>query len=201
MHEIITDLEYAITNFKKTPGFDKLITEMAASAEKADGGSFLIQVLKAKGDEFVGNIREFESFYLSGARFEADIALNSGKLMEFKSFAKSTWQNFGDESSLNQLKAYLRSGNKFEYIANKTKLLNDGITDPLKFTKQQFQRVFKNNVEEIFNIIWENQILRERFWPSLPLNLTSQVKFKYKKDFSGIIADVNNQFYSLIKVE
>lgn len=124
MHEIFDDLDYAIANYSQTKGFDKLITEMAAHHNKADGGAFVVSYLHKQGNSFVSKVESFEDFYLSGNRFEADIKLFEGgkiKLLEFKSFSESTWKTFGDVSNLNQLKAYIKSGESFEYVANKTK--------------------------------------------------------------------------------
>lgn len=162
LDEIIDDLDFAITNYKDKNGFDKLLTEMAAHRNKADGGAFMLQYIKNKGTSFANKVQEFESFYLSGERFEADIKLFDGatKLMEFKSFAKNSWEAFGGTSSLNQLKGYIKSGEVFEYVANKTKLLNDGVTDPAKFVKQQFQRVFKKNSGDIYDA---NELFAKQF--------------------------------------
>ncbi len=55
--EIIGDLDYAITHYADKQGFDKLVTEMAAQATKADGGAFLLQVLKSKGDDFIHKVQ------------------------------------------------------------------------------------------------------------------------------------------------
>ncbi|MDR0865389.1 MAG: hypothetical protein LBO74_10735 [Candidatus Symbiothrix sp.] len=154
--EVLDDLDFAITNYSKTPGFDKLLTEMAAHANKADGGAFALQYLRSQGTGFASKVQEFESFYLSGARFEADIKIKDGveKLLELKSWSKSTWETFGSGSSLEQLKGYIESYKKdknlFEYIANKTKLVNDGVADPIGFVKGKFQNAFKNNAKELF---------------------------------------------------
>lgn len=75
-------------------------------------------------------------------------------------FAKSSWEAFGGTSSLNQLKGYIKSGEVFEYVANKTKLLNDGVTDPGKFVKEQFQRVFKKNSADIYDA---NEVFAKQF--------------------------------------
>ncbi len=47
-------------------------------------------------------------------------------------------------------------GNKFEYVANKRKLINDGLSNPKQYIKEQFQRIFKNNEYEIFEDVWES---------------------------------------------
>jgi len=197
LDEIIDDLDFAITNFKDKKGFDKLLTEMAAHSNKADGGAFMLQYLKSKGAGFANNVQEFESFYLSGERFEADIKLFDGvtKLIEFKSFAKSSWEAFGGTSSLNQLKGYMKSGEVFEYVANKTKLLNDGVADPAKFVKEQFQRVFKKNAEDFFKPVNQGgldiNIIKKQFGNGID----------DLDDFLDVIKNLDSKIYKNIKVE
>lgn len=50
---------------------------------------------------------------------------------------------------LNQLKSYIIDGN-FEYVFNKAKLLGEVKPNPEIFVKKEFQKIFKNNYEEIF---------------------------------------------------
>jgi hypothetical protein len=47
------------------------------------------------------------------------------------------------------LKNYIKDGN-FEYIIDRQNLLNDGVLDPESFVKGEFQKVFKENAEELF---------------------------------------------------
>lgn len=194
--EIVDDLNYAIKKFKNKPEskFDKLITEMTAHKHKADGGAFMLQVLKNKGDDFIDKIQEFESFYLSGRRLEADIKLiDQGTivLQEFKSYAKNSWNNLG----LDQLKGYLKSGNKFEYIANKTKLLNDNVSDPKKFLKDKFQTIFKNDNYKIFEDIWENSFMKNK------LDLNGLSKTDAKEVFIELVDELDDDLFDFIKVE
>jgi len=58
----------------------------------------------------------------------------------------------------NQLKAYIRSGN-FEYIVDYQKLLKDGVADPVKFVREEFQEVFRKNAQELFE---QNETLFKR---------------------------------------
>ncbi|MBP1225395.1 fibronectin type III domain-containing protein [Flavobacterium sp. 1355] len=201
LDEIIDDLDFAITNYKDKNGFDKLLTEMAAHSNKADGGAFMLQYLKNKGAKFASKVQEFESFYLSGERFEADIKLFDGvtKLVEFKSFAKSSWEAFGGTSSLNQLKGYIKSGEVFEYVANKTKLLNDGVADPLKFVKEQFQRVFKKDDYAMFEEFWNNPTWKDKLWKSSEFpNLTKQ---NAKLVFKNWVDKGDDSLFKFINVE
>ncbi|KFF17761.1 fibronectin type III domain-containing protein [Flavobacterium hydatis] len=201
LDEIIDDLDFAITNYKDKNGFSKLLTEMAAHSNKADGGAFMLQYLKDKGATFANKVQEFESFYLSGERFEADIKLFDGvtKLIEFKSFAKSSWESFGGTSSLNQLKGYIKSGELFQYIGNKTKLLNDGVADPEKFVKEQFQRVFKKDDYALFEEFWNSSTWKDKLWKSSEFpNLTKQ---NAKLIFKNWIDKGDDSLFKFISVQ
>ena len=46
--------------------------------------------------------------------------------------------------------AYLKSGDDFNYTANIMKLAD--VDNPTKFVKEQFQKVFKKNVNEIYDV-------------------------------------------------
>jgi len=128
--------------------------------------------------------------------------LGEGSLKEFKSFAKDSWKGFGGNGSnnLKQLQAYIKSGKPFEYVANKTKLINDGVTDPLTFVKQQFQRVFKEDNYALFDDIW-NGSMKNRLWDDIPQNITPQILGKYQNKFKLMVDDVNSDFYKFINVE
>ncbi len=193
--EIIADLDLALTKFKTTEGFDKLLTEMAASGEKADGGAFLLQVLQTRGDNFTSQVQSFEKFYLSGERFEADIQLTSGKLIEFKSWGKDTWYNLNRGSSFEQLKAYFKSGNDFDYVSNKAKLTGAGVSDPLKYVQERFQSVFKQNDYGIFEDIWVNKGLVNK------LGMSDLNKADAKELFIDMVDKLENTLFAFIKTE
>lgn len=195
INEILDDLSYSVSNFYTTDGFDKLLKEMAASSEKADGGAFLLQVIKSRGDDFAQQIEGFEKFYLSGARFEADIKLHSGKLIEFKSWSKETWYNLGKESSLEQLKAYFKSGNEFEYVGNLKKLENASIASPNKYVRERFQSVLKQNNYSIFEDIWTNKYFIKK------LGLEDLSKADAREVFIEMVDSIDEVLYSFIKVE
>lgn len=187
--EILEDINFAISRYKDKSGFDKLITEMTAHKHKADGGAFMLQVLKSKGDDFVNKVQEFESFYLSGTRFEADIKLvDNGKviLQEFKSYAKDSWNSLG----INQLKGYLKSTEYFEYIGNRTKLINDGVPNPSQFVKEKLQTIFKKDNYNIYNeIIQESPDAFKRFG------------INTKGQFIQKVNNLDDDLFGFIKVE
>ena len=192
MDEYIEDLDFAITAFGNNPekNFIKLINEMAGSFKKADGGSFMLHVLKSKGTGFASQVAKFEDIYLAEELFEADIKLLSNgneSLWEFKSFIPESWNIF---TGGNQLKAYIRSGKSFEYLANKTKLINGNIGNPLEFVKQQFQRIFKTNNYKLYDDI-----------VSEAPNAFIQFGISNKGDFVQKVNNIASDLYNFVKVE
>jgi hypothetical protein len=93
---------------------------------------------------------ELKAKIVDEANFMSDIVLKSGKKMEYKSWKQSSFKRLlnGDQAK-NQLKAYIQHGD-FEYVVDAKKLLNDGVLDPGKFVKGEFQKVFKDNAKELF---------------------------------------------------
>ena len=191
--EIIDDLDFAITHYGNKPenNFGKLLTEMASLGNKADGGAFMLQYLKEQGAGFASKVKEFENFYLDGANFEADIKMLDGTLKEFKSYAKNSWESFGGTSSLNQLKGYIKSGQPFEYIANKTKLINDGVADPNTFVKEQFQRVFKKDNYALFEEFMNNPIWKDKLFKNLS-------ETQAKSAFKNFVDNFDSRIYNVI---
>lgn len=153
MNVIIDNLDWLWTNFKKgNANVQKLLTEMVASPQKADGGAYMINVLWTNAQQeagYVKSIKSFEYRYLDNGDFEADLVrVVGGKtvLSEYKSWSKTSWDMFGINGT-SQLKGYLRSGDFF-YIANVTKL-NKEVDKPLQYVKEQFLKAFIND-ESIF---------------------------------------------------
>lgn len=68
-------------------------------------------------------------------------------------------------------------GNKFEYVANNRKLLNDGLSNPKQYVKEQFQRIFKNNK-----------------------SLLASLKINNKAQFIRLVNDNSSILYNFIKV-
>jgi hypothetical protein len=157
---IIENMDWALTKFKdKKVDIKKLFTEMATQGGynpyKADGGAFILNVLRTKSDAYLNSITSFEARYLSGASFEADIRRVESStvyLEEYKSYTSGSWYNFTtSKSAIKQLGAYLESGEQFSYFANVTKL--DKVTNPLEFVQKRFQTFFANptNATLLFN--------------------------------------------------
>jgi len=157
MHQAISDLDWAWATFKEgNVDVHKLFTEMAANYQKADGGAYMLSVLRTNAlqdQNYVRSITSFEYQFLEDGRFEADLVReidNKRYLSEFKSWKSETWAGFSTtEKYVNQFKAYVRSGDKIEYIANVSKL--SGETNPLQYVRQQFVKAIKNNAEELYD--------------------------------------------------
>jgi len=84
---------------------------------------------------------------------------------------------------------YIKNGN-FEYILDAKKLINDGVTDPSKFVREQFQDVFKKNAKELFE---QNQEFFKK------LNITNETFLKNLADNNRLID--HPLFDLIIKVE
>jgi hypothetical protein len=124
----------------------------------------VFESIEKRGDEFVKQISSFEAKIIDEANYTSDILLKSGKRMEYKSWKKGSFEKLmKGEQFKNQLKAYLKSweeGAGFEYVIDRNKLLKDGVLDPDKFVKGEFQKVFKENAKELFE---QNQSFFRQF--------------------------------------
>ncbi|WP_135836055.1 hypothetical protein [Empedobacter tilapiae] len=197
MHVIIDDLDWALITFKDKPDVIKVLTEMSASGPKADGGAFMLNTLRNKPKEFINSIEGFEIKYLPDRQFEADIkrAINGRThLGEYKSYKKTTWENFPNNTgSVDQLMGYLKSGEDFSYTANIMKLAD--ADNPTRFVKEQFQKVFKKNVNEIFKPTEKGGMsisnIRKQFGENI----------ETPKDFLDEINNFDSKIYKNIIVE
>jgi hypothetical protein len=132
--------------------------------------------------------------------FTTDIKLKpdaihlNGFNLEYKSWKKGSFEKLmkGDQFK-NQLKNYIHNGD-FEYIFDKGKLLKDGVLDPDKFVKGEFQKVFKENAEELFN---QNPDLFKQ------LNKVGGGKIENVSQFRQLIDDNSfiDQLSTFIKIE
>ena len=89
--------------------------------------------------------------------------------------------------------AYLKSGDDFNYTVNIMKLAN--VDNPTKFVKEQFQKAFKKNMDEIFKPIEKG---------GKYLSEAAIIKKLGTSDLNIIksrINNINDNFYEFIKVE
>jgi hypothetical protein len=163
---------------------------------KFHGEKFVFENIEKRGDDFARQISTFEAKIVDEANFMSDIVLKSGKKMEYKSWKQSSFKRLlnGDQAK-NQLKAYIQHGD-FEYVVDAKKLLNDGVLDPDKFVKGEFQKVFKDNAERWFKSIEDGGEL---------LNKQQLEKLFGTDNLSAIkgkLNDIEDEFYKqIIKVE
>ena len=154
----------------------------------------MLSYLNSKGATFAESIEKFEFVYLANGGFKADVKLIGGTLLEFKSWGKVAWGFLGTGDHLLQLKAYIKSGNKFEYVVNKIRLIKDNVPDALKFVKEKFQMVFKDNNYAIFKSIENGGELytKQQLIDLFGSDNIQLIKLK--------IDDINNEFYNFIKL-
>jgi hypothetical protein len=143
-----------LDKLSKIPNFDKILVDMAQMWSKYQGGKFVLEHLSKKGDDFLITITTFEGKIDDATNFVADVVRRNGNkiigYLEYKSWKVSSFKYLHGEQSIKQFKNYLQNGN-FEYIFDKNKLLKE-VADPERFVKEQFQKVFKNHVENIWKI-------------------------------------------------
>ncbi len=88
---------------------------------------------------------------------------------------------------------YLKSGEDFSYTANIMKLAD--VDNPTKFVKEQFQKVFKKNVNEIFKPTEKGGMsigtIRKQFGENI----------ETPKDFLDEINNLDSKIYKNIIVE
>jgi len=133
-----------------------------------------------------------------------------------KSFKKSTITNISTNTELiNQFKAYLSNQNvssisNFEYIFDKRKLLKefyqgvdgadlsklfDNEAAAEEFIKKEFQKMFENNAEEIFNA--NSQLFFGKQWNGVTITRWEILRDLAKDDPTFW----QSEFFSFIKVQ
>jgi len=118
--------------------------------EEVPWRKFMFENLYNTRRETIRTIDKFETVFDGLGNYTADISLITGQKLEYKSWKRSSFRTLlnGDQAK-NQLKAYIRSGD-FEYVVDYQKLLKDGVADPVKFVREEFQEVFRKNAQELF---------------------------------------------------
>ncbi|MDR1180668.1 MAG: hypothetical protein LBL13_01635, partial [Bacteroidales bacterium] len=146
METVIDNLNDAISKYSNLSGFNSFIREMAQTSRKAKGGAFTLKLLKERLNDltengqyvlkgFEGTIPDTETGNMFDLMFE-QVSNNQivKKMVEAKNWTNV--QKVGDE----QLLAYIKSGNKFEYYFNGT---SEGM-------KLKFRECFKKNIDRWF---------------------------------------------------
>ena len=99
------------------------------------------------------------------------------------------------------INGYLRSIKNIddlEWKAGLDKLKNKGWTDAnaLSNMKEQWQSVFKNKSDEIFEVIWENESLRNSLFGNLA---SSQTNSRYL--FNSLVQKTDDKIFKFVIVE
>lgn len=130
--------------------------------------------------------------YLDGREFEADIGriVNDKKhLSEYKSYVTQTWLNFSNSSSnIKQLKAYIISGESFDYTANMMKLQE--VDNPTRFVREQFQKIFLKDNYKFYDEIRE-----------LEPKALLRFGISSKNEFAKTVSNLDSKIYANIIVE
>lgn len=115
-------------------------------------------------------------------------------LAEFKSYATATWQNIKNSPKfIQQFKNYLvttdiTSIEKLAYVVNTTKATQSEI-------KLAFKELFLAKKEEIFDVIWNNPLLRNDLFEGNGIEISKTI-------FTDLINGANNnKLYNFIKTE
>jgi hypothetical protein len=87
--------------------------------------------------------------------------------------------------------------NKLHYVFDDLKF------DNLDAIKQQFQKLYQKNADDVFDVIWNNQNLRSSLFGNEISNITDMniAKQISKQSFNSKINDINNNIYKFIKAE
>mgnify|MGYP007106197887 CR=1 FL=1 len=114
------------------------------------------------------------------------------KFAEFKSYALSTWQNIVNRPKfLQQFERYLQDISEIDelqYIFNSSKASETQVKDA-------FKELFVAKKVEIFDVIWENQSLRDNvFGPDI-------LKIDAESDFVDLINSIDSKLYNFIKAQ
>ena len=120
-----------------------------------------------------------------------DVELTNGTKYEFKSYSEASVSLIpSSESFLKQHLSYLADTddlNKMSYVFDANKM-----ADRSKIV-QQFQKMYQNNVDDIFNVIQNNQQLRSSLFRD---NMLSP-----KQQLNQLISDTNSALYGFLKID
>ncbi|WP_205513247.1 hypothetical protein [Longitalea arenae] len=205
LNVIIDDMDWALTAFKnKNVDIQKVFTEMATQGglnyTKADGGAYMLNVLKtnaAQDADYISSITKFEYQYLDDGSFEADVFRTVGDqthLSEFKSYTSTSWEGFSyADKNVRQFAAYIKSNQKFEYFANVAKLSE--VPNPAELVKNQFLKIFKDNAKVVFDPA--SPLFKNITYNGKTINITT---YKQLENLAGNADFINSSLFNFVKV-
>jgi hypothetical protein len=185
------------TNFgsKNVDGFDYTFNQFSSgNINFRDGLNHMASYMKKHPDEF-RNINGFEFRYNDDILRRADARVGEHTLYEFKNWSPdnvNVWGNFfsGKGNSYEQFLEYLRdpelgSLNNLHYVFN-------GQKADIMQVKNAFKELFTNKMDEIFEVIWNNQGLKNSLFGGRNNNAA-------KSYFNELIqGSDNNRLYNFI---
>lgn len=161
--EHLDDVKHLVENFDIIEGFDKAILPLKNQNFYAqDGASHMLTKLRTLQPNEVAKLegKIIDADNLEGICTNClfDIELTNGKKLELKSYSESTIGNIANSTKFkNQFRAYLAfvdNMDGFEYIFNGRK------TTDLSNIKQNFQSLFTNEANNLFNTLGQSKFLQ-----------------------------------------
>ena len=191
MDQMLANVEH-ILQFSDKPGFSSVMTNLKSNVNNRDGIHHMITYMKNNADEFV-NVLEFEFRYADDILNKADVLVGSVKY-EFKSWTVGTqnpWKAFfgGTGNSYTQFIRYLENStdmSSLKYVFNGGKATESQV-------KLAFKELFQTKKTEIFEVIWENQSLRNDLF-GVDVSRSDAIL-----DFDDLILSTDSKLYDFIK--
>lgn len=202
--DYLADLKIFVTGFKDVDGFKEVVSAMKNTNDKVQDGltHMLDKVKKYDPDNiaaFEGRIAEAladaDDLAAICERCLFDVKFKNGSFAEFKSYSLETIQKISGplgKTFNKQFRQYLQGVSNIEelrYIFNKSKIQD------LLVVKGEFKKMFLNNTEEIFDVIWNNQSLRTSLFPRI------NDPIKGLDAFNKSVNNMDSNLYKFIKIE
>jgi hypothetical protein len=185
-------------------GFEDVIKELkkvntGGSPNYAmEGAAFMIDKIRKTPEITPSMISRFDGRFEGEigdicANCRLDIELTNGTKYEYKSYSESSINRIStSESFRKQHLSYLAETediSKLNYIFDAKKF--NRIDD----IKKQFQKLYQNNVDDVFDIVWNNTKLRNRLFEA---NIGGA---EAKLDFADYVKNMDDKLFKFIKSE
>lgn len=176
--EYLEDVKIFVDKFQglRGKGFEDVITTMKnPNARVLDGLTHMLDNVKRYDPEIVDAFEGRIADGLSDADDLAavcdgclfDVKFTGQSFAEFKSYSLSTIKGISEPRGVKfvkQFKQYIQSigdVDDLRYVFNSNKI------EDVNLIKAEFQNLFKNKTDEMFNVYWENQSLRSGLFPDI----------------------------------
>ncbi|MCB0647791.1 MAG: hypothetical protein KDC49_14075 [Saprospiraceae bacterium] len=209
MHQYLKDVEKFVKTYGKNIGGNNSAAVFSSGITSGNqahvyGAVFMLSAMQ-------NDFTKFEDKLFCGA--EADARSNT-KIVEYKSWAagisdeseeddeqkydrtKSSFWNFErGYQGYGQFLCYLQAINSFEEL----EYIFDGEKASYKDAVDAFQGLYRNKSEEIFDVIWGNEVLQNSIYPrnEFPNSLPKSIAFQL---FNTWIQDKNSKLYNHIEL-